>query len=121
MTNAASLVVGKAGGWVTDSLVVSLVPGDLFAYTLLGQGSQCDISYQTYLLGWSKPISLSNLPSAKEGWSKHYLFFPLQVHPLGVFSHYFSSPARICSRVAPKLSGEHWILMPPWFCSQPGA
>lgn len=76
MTNAASLVVGKAGVWVTDSLVVSLAPGDLFPYPLLGQGSQSDISYQTCLLGWSKPISLSNLPSAKEGWSKY--FFPLR-------------------------------------------
>lgn len=75
-TNAASLVVGKAGGWVRDSLVVSLAPGDLFPYTLPGQGSPCDISNQTCLLGWSKTISLSNLPSAKEGWSKHYLFFP---------------------------------------------
>lgn len=32
MTNAASLVVGKAGVWVRDSLVVSLAPGDLFAW-----------------------------------------------------------------------------------------
>lgn len=107
MTNAASLVVGKAGVWVTDSLVVSLAPGDLFPYPLLGQGSQSDISYQTCLLGWSKPISLSNLPSAKEGWSKY--FFPLRSASIWVcfffFSHYFSSPARICSRAAPKHSG----------------
>lgn len=85
MTNAASLVVGKAGGWVRDSLVVSLAPGDLFAYTLPGQGSPCDISYQIHFLGWPKTISLSNLPSAKEGWSKHYFFSPQKCINWGLF------------------------------------
>lgn len=69
---------GEGWVWVRDSLVVSLTPEDLFACTLVGQGSQSDISYQTCLLGWSKPISLSNLPSVKEGWSKHYIFFSLR-------------------------------------------
>lgn len=85
MTNAASLVVGKAGVWVRDSLVVSLAPGDLFPYTPLGQGSRSDISYQTCLLGWSKPISLSNLPSVKEARSKHDLFSPWKCIHLEVF------------------------------------
>lgn len=101
MANAASLVVGKAGGWVRDSLVVSLAPGDLFAYTLPGQGSPCDISYQIHFLGWPKTISLSNLPSAKEGWSKHY-FFPLRNASTGGFFSLFFNSCKDLFQSSPK-------------------
>lgn len=50
---------------------------------------------------------------------KTFFFLPLEVHPLGGFSHYFSSPARICSRVAPSHSRERWIPVPPWCWAQP--